>query len=168
VLRKWKEGKYKNLKEQDKSEECEESDERYCIAYLLKHQYSEMDFSRGASCLKGEDDERNALVHAAAEGLGLVILLAKIRYHFSGDADDFEGNGRIKRQDGYRNLNDDLDGEACISLSKIIDLSGHVVLDSHRSVEIDEDCFLPRDALNDSRPDGTEEERTGNVSLYVR
>ena len=165
VLRNWKEGKYKNSKEREESEECEEPDERYCIAYLLKHQYSEVDFSHGASCLKGDDDERVTLVHAAAEGLGLVIFLAEIKYQFLGDEDDFEGYGRME----HRHFDDDFsDGGASISLSKIVDLSGHVVLDSHRCVEIDEDCFLPRDALDDSSPDGKEEERTGNVSLYVR
>ena len=58
------------------------------IAYLLKHQYGTGDVSHGLSCLKGQDEERVALVCAATEGLGFVILLANMEYHVSGSLDD--------------------------------------------------------------------------------
>ena len=155
--------------EDEKSEECKEPD---YIAYLLKHQYSDIDFSRGASCLKGEDDERVALVRVAAEGLGLAILLAKIEYHFSGDADNFGGHyGRAKR----RRRSEDSDSDSVynqfdyanveISLSTMVDLSGNVVLGPNHSIKIGENCFLPTDAFNDEDPDDEKEEITGNVSL---
>ena len=56
------------------------------------------------------------------------------------------------------------------SLSKMIDLDGKIVFGSGKcSVNIDKDCFLPRDALNDERPDTSDESGyTGNVSLSVQ
>ena len=159
--------------EDEKSEECKEPDH---IAYLLKHQYSDIDFSRGASCLKGEDDERVALVRVAAEGLGLAIFLAKIEYHFSGNADEFGGHyGRAKRRRECEDSGSDSDSESVynqfdngrveISLSAMVDLSGNVVLGPNHLMKIGEDCFLPTDAFNDEGPDDEKEEITGNVSL---
>jgi hypothetical protein len=158
--------------EELEDEGSQESKEPHYIAYLLKHQYSDIDFSRGASCLKGEDDERVALVRVAAEGLGLAIFLAKIEYHFSGNADDFEGHyGRAKRRRGSEDSDSDSvydqfdNARVGISLATMVDLSGNVVLGPDHSIKISEDHFLPTDAFNDEDPDNTKEEITGNVSL---
>ena len=127
-----------------------------CIAYLLKHQYTEADFRCGASRLKGEDSQRMAFVRAAAEGLDLVILLAKVKYYVSGPGDDDYGH--------------DEDDEQCItiSISNVVDLHGHVVLSGYKSISIEEDSFLPKNAFQDVSPDGENEEFTGNVSLSVK
>ena len=152
VLCNWKMGKY------------EESEECGYIAYLLKHKYSEVDFRRGVSCLKGKDEERVALVRAAAEGLGFLILLANMEYHFHGWSEDDDGRRHGYSMHGF----DEVD--VSISLSKMIDLDGKIVFGSGKhSVNIDKECFLPRDALDDERPDTSDESGyTGNVSLSVR
>ena len=159
VLREWENGNYQKPEKRD------------YIAYLLKHRYSEVDFRRGASCLKGEDDERVALVRAAAEELGFVILLANMNYHVSGNSDDVDLWPKRRRGGGSNKSGyDDIYGEVevSISLSKMVDLSGHVVLGLNRSIGVDEDCFLPTGALDDVSPDDSKEEYTGNVSLHVR
>ena len=180
VLHNWEKGRY------------EEPVECNYIAYLLQHKYSEVDFKRGEACLKGEDSERVALVRAAAEGLGFVVLLANMEYHvsenqdygFYGGYDDYDdyyggyggygGYGRSKRRRGCAfdmPWDDDIDGEVDITLSKIFDLGGSVVLAGNHweSLWINEDCFLPKDALQNESPDDTEESGyTGNVSLSVR
>ena len=125
------------------------------IAYLLKHQYSEADFRRGASLLKGEDSQRMAFVRAATEGLDYAILLAKVEY-------------RVSEPDEYGCCNDDEDRYINITISNVVDLDGQAVLSGHSSMDIDKDCFLPKNALQDVRPDGEHEEFTGNVSLMVR
>jgi hypothetical protein len=124
------------------------------IAYLLKHQYSEADFRRGASRLKGEDSQRMAFVRAATEGLDYAILLAKVEYRVS-EPDEY---GCCDDEDRYIN----------ITISNVVDLNGQAVLNGYSSMDIDEDCFLPKNALQDVRPDGEHEEFTGNVSLMVR
>ena len=124
------------------------------IAYLLKHQYSEADFRRGASRLKGEDSQRMAFVRAATEGLDYAILLAKVEY-------------RVSEPDEYGCCNDDEDRYINITISNVVDLDGQAVLSGHSSMDIDKDCFLPKNALQDVRPDGEHEEFTGNVSLMV-
>lgn len=161
VLHEWKKGNY------HKPEECD------YIAYLLKHQYSEVDFSRGASCLKGEDDDRVALVRAAADELGFSIFLAHMKYHVSGNADTVDRCQWPKRrrrcgstESDYDDINEEAD--ISISLSKMVDLNGHAVLSLDGSIKVDDDCFLPTDALDDESPDDSKEEYTGNVSLLVR
>jgi hypothetical protein len=159
VLHEWEKGNY------------QKPDKRDYIAYLLTHRYSEVDFRRGASCLKGEDDERVALVRAAAEELGFVILLANMKYHVSGDSDDVDcWPKRRRRRRSTQSDCDNIDGEVeiSISLSKMVDLSGHVVLGLNHCIEVDEDCFLPKGALDGERPDDSREEYTGNVRLHVR
>ena len=140
-----------------------------CIAYLLKHQYTEADFRCGASRLKGEDSQRMAFVRAAAEGLDFLIVLAKVRYHVTKyGEDDYGWSGRI--YDDYGNDDDD-DDERSIStsISNVVDLDGHnVILGGYRSININENCFLPKNALQGVRPDGKNEEFTGNVSLVVK
>ena len=63
-----------------------------------------------------------------------------------------------------------VNGTESESLSKMIDLDGRIVFGSGKcSVNIDRDCFLPRDALNDERPDTSDESGyTGNVSLNIQ
>ncbi len=158
VLRNWEKGRYAE------PEKCD------YIAYVLQHKYSEVDFKHGEACLKGEDKERVALVRAAAEGLDFVILLANMEYHISDyDSDDW-GDGSAEHHLGCVR-GDDIDGEVDINLSKIFDLDGSVLLSgsSSKSISISEDCLLPRRALEDENPDGTDESGyTGNVSLSVR
>ena len=81
-----------------------------CIVYLLKHKYSGADFGSGASCLKGEDSERVAFVHAAVEGLDYAILLAKAQYLVS-EGEVYYESRRIK-----------------ITISDVVDLNGEAVL----------------------------------------
>lgn len=40
-----------------------------------------------------------------------------------------------------------------ISLSKVFDMSGHVVFDPSCRIKIRDDCFLPKDAFDDDYPD---------------
>ena len=142
VLHKW----------ENKSKECD------CITYLLKHRYSDVDFSRGASCLKGEDDERVALVRAAADELGLFIFLAnKDRASGTYDLDLAR-----KRRCRCRFIKPDYD--TSISLVKMVDLSGHVVLSPNHSIEVDKDCFLPTGTLDGESSHDSGEEDTGNDS----
>lgn len=162
VLSKWERGGYEQPKNCD------------YVAYILQHQYSAIDFSRGVSCLKGEDSERVALVRAAAEGLGFVILLAIMKYHISGDLDEL-GYSWAKRRRGCGNDTSDededvnIDGEVDVSLSKMVDLDGNAVLGSYNSIDISERRFLPRDALDGEKPDDKEEDGyTGNVSSSIR
>ncbi len=155
VLRNWEKGRYAE------PEECN------YIAYLLQHKYSEVDFKHGEACLKGEDKERVALVRAAAEGLDFVILLANMKYHVLDS--DSAGWGKRRRGCGS-GMDDDIDGEVDISLSKIFDLDGSVVLtgSSYQSIWVSEDCFLPKHALEDENPDDTEEGGyTGNEGATV-
>ena len=160
ILRNWEKGRYV------------EPDECNYIAYLLQHKYSEVDFKCGEACLKGEDNERVALVRVAAEGLGFVVLLANMKYHVSDcDADDY-GCGWSKRRRGCASgmRDDDLDGEVDINLSKIFDLDGNAVLtgSSYQSIWVSEDCLLPKDALDGENPDNTEESGyTGNEGATV-
>ena len=128
-----------------------------CIAYLLKHQYSEADFRRGVHRLKGEDSQRMAFVRAATEGLDYAILLAKVEYHVSEDEE--YGWCCDEDMDEGRYIN--------ITISNVVNLNGQAVLSGSRSIGIDEDCFLPKNALQDVRPDGEHEEFTGNVSLIL-
>ncbi|KAF8348730.1 hypothetical protein F5887DRAFT_1280476 [Amanita rubescens] len=163
VLHNWEKGKYA------KPVDCN------YIAYLLQHKYSEIDFKRGEACLKGEDSERVALVRAAAEGLGFVVLLANMEYHVSENPDYGLGwgYGGLKRRRGCAfgmPWVDDIDGEVDISLSKIFDLDGSIVLAGSpwESFWVNEDCFLPKDALKDESPDDTEESGyTGNEGATV-
>ena len=168
LLDKWEKGRY------EKPKDCDH------IAYLLKHQYDAGDFSRGVSCLKGQDEERVALVRAAAEGLGFVILLANMEYHVSGGLDDCN-YGWSKRRPicaydpvysrfgGFGDFSDreedDFDNESIdVTLSNIVDLDGNVVLGPERSIEIGEDRFLPRHALDGKSPDHSME---SGFSSYV-
>ena len=127
-----------------------------CIAYLLKHQYSEADFRRGASLLKGEDSQRMAFVRAATEGLDYAILLAKVEYRVS--------------ESEYGCWYDDMEEERYINItiSNVVDLDGQAVLSGHSSIKIDEDCFLLKYELENVRPDREYMELIGNVSLIVK
>ena len=95
-----------------------------------------------------------AFVRAATEGLDYAILLAKVEY-------------RVSEPDEYGCCNDDEDRYINITISNVVDLDGQAVLSGHSSMDIDKDCFLPKNALQDVRPDGEHEEFTGNVSLMV-
>ncbi|KAF8345455.1 hypothetical protein F5887DRAFT_1192178 [Amanita rubescens] len=184
VLCKWKEGSYQRPEKHN------------CIAFLLKHRYyGEVDFKHGASCLKGEDDERVTLVRAAAEGLGFVVLLANIEYCVStqvwdsdyydrSESPDYDrseyphGRDYDRKESPYQRgrvhakFDDNDDICATISLSKAFDLNGHVVLDPKCRIKISDDCFLPRDALDDEYPDDRNEFRDYDITdidyLYQR
>ncbi|KAF8345456.1 hypothetical protein F5887DRAFT_1074512 [Amanita rubescens] len=172
VLCKWKEGSY------------QQPEKHNCIAYLLKHRYSEVNFRHGPSCLKGEDDERVTLVRVAAEGLGFVVLLANIEYCVSrqsygqdydcsdpaSESPDYD-HAASPYQRGRVNANlefDDDDICAIITLSKVFDLSGHVVLDPKRRIEIGDDCFLPKDALGDEYPDDRWEHKNYDMATDIQ
>jgi hypothetical protein len=133
------------------------------ITYLLTHQYSEVDFRRGASLLKGADSQRMAFVCAATEGLDFKILLANAKYCVSKSV---EGDyGWCHR---YYNSDTDEGEYISISISNVVDLDGHVILDGNKSIWMkDDDCFLPKNALQGVCPDG-ENEYIGNVSLPIR
>jgi hypothetical protein len=129
-----------------------------CVTYLLKHRYSDVDFRRGASCLKGEDDEILALVRVVAEELGFLIFLA-----MKNGTDHW-----CRCQDRRRFTK--YDNGASISLFKMVDLSGHVVLSPNHSTGIDKDCFLQtaRSVLDSESSHDSGEEDSGNVSCHVR
>jgi hypothetical protein len=131
------------------------------------------------------------LVRAAAEGLGFVVFLANIEYCVStqvwdsdyydhSDSPDYDRDeyphGRdydckespYQRGRVHAKFDDNDDICATISLSKVFDLSGHVVLEGPKcSIKIGDDCFLPRDALDDEYPDDRNEFRD-YVSLHVK
>ena len=115
-----------------------------CIAYLLKYRYSGADFGWGSSYLKEEDSERMTLIRAATNGLDYVIFLAQVEYRVS----EVTGEGR------YTN----------ITISNVVDLDGKAIRNGYSSIGIDEDCFLPKNALQGVRPDGECDE----VSLMIR
>lgn len=131
--------------------------------------------------MKGQDEERVALVRAAAEGLGLVILLANLEYHVSGGLDDCDYGWSKRRPicaydraySGFGDFGDfsdrevdDFDNEFIdVTLSKIVDLDGNVVLGPKDSIEIGEDRFLPRHALDGKSPDHSME---SGYSSYVK
>ena len=128
------------------------------IAYLLQHQYSGAEFRRGASRLKGEDSQRVAFVHAAAEGLYYAILLAKVEYRVSEPEDYYECFYDYDMNEGR-----DID----ITISNVVDLNREAVPRGFGSIDIDKDCFLLKNALQDVYPDGQNKEYTGNVSLMI-
>ena len=101
-----------------------------------------------------------AFVRAATEGLDHAILLAKVEYRVSEDEEYEYGRCYGHDTDEGRYIN--------ITISNVVDLNGQAVLSGYGSIEIEEDCFLPKNALRDARPDGEHEEFTGNVSLMVR
>ena len=146
-------------------ERCKEPEIPDCIAYLLKHQFSEEDFGRGASLLTGEDSRRIAFIRAVAEGLDFVILLAKLKYQVTDN--DW----------GYSGCCPCIIVDKSVTLSNWVDLDKHILLDDIRSIGIKKCCFLPKNALQGVHPDGEkvwecssddEEDDEKFVSLFVR
>ena len=169
VLRKWSAGKY-----------AQDLDLKL-IAYLLKHQYSEVNLKMGA--LKGEDAHKISHLRSVAAELGYVVCLANLSYNLSGVADDpgyggYGGSwGRKRGRYDYDEDEDDEDDEddredtpsmievtdRTLSIDNLVDLNGVQILGVDE-LPLAEENLIPENPFEDVDPDETEYEGyMGNV-----
>ncbi|KAF8656953.1 hypothetical protein AX16_002308 [Volvariella volvacea WC 439] len=121
------------------------------VAYLLEHQYSSMELSRGAVGLKGQDSYMVSNISEMADTCGFDIYFANIDYHVVGTADD-DGRSWYKKKRSYYDEYSESDDD-----SDVFDIHGHPAsLDN--DMAIDEDCIIPAGALDCDEPDEKEYE----------
>ena len=163
VLRKWYKGAYKAKAGRD------------VLVYLLDHQYSSSNLSKGIKVLKGEDAHKVTGVRLVAENLGYMVCLASLLYVVTGVADNGDEFRWCRRQYNYEDSDEDeqytptmietLDSD--LKVSNVVDLDGNSLLGPN-SLQISKDCLVPQDPFEDATPDGTETEAyMGNVSIPV-
>jgi hypothetical protein len=152
ILQKWNMDKYND------------SDSN-CKAFILQHEYCPAELQKGEACLRGEDAHKVSFLRAAADELGYLICLATLEYHISGSPDDDYGNhGYSKRRRAVDYAHSLGNASTTISLDNAVDLSGNLIFDTSKPIDISEEDMIPKGAFKGQEPDDAEEEYTGNVS----
>jgi hypothetical protein len=154
VLRRWDKGGYDNA-----------ANTPQLVAYLLEHQYSEVNLKAGA--LKGEDAHMISHLRAVAEEFDIVVCLANLSYNVSGVADDdgcddYDGYGGWGSR--YRETPSMLEEiDRSLTISNVVDLNGNALL-TGKDMAIDQESLIPEDPFEDLDPDEREYEGyMGNV-----
>jgi|ERR1700722_13657519 len=159
VLHKWSKGGY----DQDSP----------MLAYLLQHQYSEVNLK--STMLKGKDLYLIAHLRGVAEEFNFALCLANLEYKLIGYADGPGEYGYHKRSRYYHGYSgygeDDDDDEPTMAevtdkemnISNLVDLDGSEVY-LGRNISLPEECLIPDDPFDEQPPDDTEYEGyMGNV-----
>lgn len=167
VFRKWSKGAY------------DDSDgETDILAYLLEHEYSQINLKMGA--LKGEDAHLVANLRGVAEDEGIMVCLANLEYHISGVPDDngrgyYGGYGGRKRNRWYGGYSEDEnDGETpdmieeidrSLQVKNLVDLRGFSMMGG--DLGLSQENLIPQDPFEDVEPDDKDYEGyMGNVSDF--
>jgi len=160
VLRKWKADKF--------SDTCNNK-----VAYMLSHQYSESELSRGEKALKGGDAHLISYIRDVAEELGFVLALGNLELQISGQAEDtgYRCNYYKRRRGWYDDSEDEADADDVemieednreLSVTALYDLDGRRI--ASITTIVDED-LIPADYFDGVQPDRKEYEGyMGNVS----
>jgi hypothetical protein len=153
VLRKWAKGGY------------EHSNNPTVLAYLLKHQYNEVNLRAGA--LKGEDAHKISHLQGVAEEFDIVLCLANLDLTIKGVADD-SGGGYYKRSKYDYRYGSYSDRESTpdmmeeierdMFLTNLVHLDGGVSMMSGHDLVIEEESLIPEKPFEDLPPDDTEYE----------
>ncbi|KAG6910741.1 hypothetical protein DXG01_008273 [Tephrocybe rancida] len=172
VLHKWHKSAYQQ----------EEMDDNF-IAYLLDHQYSEVNLRAGIKTLKGSDAHLVTNLRTVAEELGYMVLLANLEYHVTGSADGDAGYGSYHRRGRYGGWgSSDDEGESTpgmdeihettLTLRNLVDLDGNSLVGA-KSLGLSDGNLIPKEPFEDATPDDTEYEGymgnyAGSVEHYYR
>jgi hypothetical protein len=135
VLRRWTQGGYK----------CTQN-APHLVAYLLAHQYSEVNLKAGA--LKGQDEHMISHLRGPAEEFSIMVCLANLSYHVYGYADDYGGRG--KRYGQTPSMLEELDRS--MKINNVVDLNGNEML-AGKDMGIYQKSLIPEDAFEDLDPD---------------
>jgi hypothetical protein len=159
-MRKWSKGACKN----DASEW-----EAEMLAYLLQHNYSEVNLRMAA--LKGKDRHMIAHLKAVAEDLGFMVCLGHLEYVERGTAEDY---GRRKRGRYYDSDSEESNppmagvDEKSLNITSLVNLDGLEMLDGH-DLPLREESLMPQNAFKGAYPDDAEYEGyQGNVRSYIK
>lgn len=159
VLRKWAKGGY----------DCTENTPQL-VAYLLGHQYSEVNLKAGA--LKGEDAHMVSHLRAVAEEFDIIVCLANLSYTISGIADDdgadyyggYGGWGRSRHGETPSMLEEI--GRS-LTIGNLVDLNGNALL-TGKDIRIEHGSLIPKDPFEDLDPDERDYEGyMGNVRYAI-
>lgn len=149
------------------------------IAYLLSHQYNDIDLSQGLKGLKGVDAHRVKWLQPIAEEMGYMVGLACMEHHMAGCADDefrrpysdddeeYDGFCRKKRGPTPKFL--EIEDETT-SITGLVDLEGNVLIAKAkgRKLDLEEESLIPENPFERKKPDKTEYEGyLGNVGLLA-
>jgi hypothetical protein len=167
ILHKWSKGAY------DSSD-----GETDIIAYLLEHQYSQVNLKMGT--LKGEDAHLVANVRGVAEEEGFMMCLANLEYNISGVADEdglgyYGGYGGRKIHRWYHGDSDENDGETpdmieeldrSLQVKNLVDLDGLSMMGGN--LRLTQEDLIPQNPFEDVEPDDKDYEGyMGNVRASV-
>jgi hypothetical protein len=168
VLKRWGRGGYDGA-----------DDTPQIVAYLLKHEYSEVNLKAGA--LKGEDAHKVSHLRTLAEEFDVVVCLANLSCNVSGVPDDdgggyYRGYGGRKRNRYYDSEEDSDDRgtpsmmeeiDRSLTISNLVDLNGTTMM-SGKDIHLEENSLIPENPFEDETPDETEYEGyMGNVCYVV-
>lgn len=163
VLRKWSKGRYDGSKQ-----------DTNIVAYLLEHQYSQVNLKMGA--LKGQDAHLVAHLRSIAEEEKIFVYLANLKYSIYGEPDDdgggYRGYGRHKRScwdDGESDFDDGYmpcmleQTDTTLSVNNLVDLDGNLIM-GMQDLGLGQDDLIPQNPFEDEAPDHKEYEGyMGNV-----
>lgn len=165
VLRKWSKDAYEVDMDEWQAE---------IVAYVLEHQYSEVNLKMGA--LKGKDRHMISNLRGVAEELGFAVCLANLKYVESGSGDHDGGYsydyGRRRRwyddsEPSDEEVSDpgmaDID-EKTLEINHLVNLDGVKLLPG-KPLPLEECNLIPEDYFEGQSPDNHEYEGyQGNVS----
>lgn len=126
----------------------ESPDDPLMMTYLLEHKYCE--YSLSFQLLKNKDRAVADILTLARKEVEFDLYLAQVILvqNWSANEDDY--------------IEDDLNEESA-KAEHLVSLNGHIV----RSIDIDEECFVPKDFFYSIEPDKEDFEDTGNEGTTV-
>ncbi|KAH8111037.1 hypothetical protein DFH11DRAFT_710036 [Phellopilus nigrolimitatus] len=139
------------------------------IAYLLQHQYSQVDLAMGVNALKGVDAYLVGALREASAEEGIAVGLAELECHIMGDAGEDFGMGYSSKRARYDDYDDEEDEdmysddyddtptmgeetERSMTVSNLVDLNG-VNLIGKGTISLGEEELIPKDAFENEDPD---------------
>ena len=146
------------------------------ICYMLKHEYSLLNLTRGIASLNGVDAHKIARIRQTAEGLGICFGFGQLVLHIVAQDEEAYGYGsyyKRRRYNGYGDDEDvyrDRDGEEIertMVVIGLLDLDGNTVLSMDKKIPVDgtKTVLVPKDAFRGVKPDEVKHTGyTGNVS----
>lgn len=146
------------------------------ISYLLEHQYSKVDLSRGDKGLKGVDAHLVRVLFEISKEAGVALGLAELECHVVGGAsEDFDpySSGKRARHSYYDEYDDCGDDTPCIgeetsrttTISSLVDLDGNFLIGEGK-ITVTNDGLIPNDPFEDEDPDDRDYEGyMGNVRV---
>ncbi|PPR07883.1 hypothetical protein CVT24_005620 [Panaeolus cyanescens] len=177
TLQRWKDDKY--------PEDC--IPDPALFAFMLAHQYSQLDIKRGLSALKGKDAFLVSHLLPIAQEMGFVFCLANLVKTVSGSADDCGYSYSKRRRSGYwgryDEYDDDDDGETpdileveeeSMEISNLIRITANEAVDlGVGKFDLSSEALVPRTAFDHLSPDDSEYEGyqgnyAGNVDQWYR